>query len=104
MPSFNRSKITTLYYTLEALCLLDVISTITRSVHRSINLQEVLENAVEAMSKNIDKVQHVAIYLVEGEEAVMKSDRGYPDWFVERVRRIPYPKGFTWKIMIRAGK
>jgi PAS domain S-box-containing protein len=76
-----------------------IISTVTRAVHRSINLQDVFENAVEAMSKNIDKVQHVAIYLVEGEDAVMRYYRGYPDWFVERVTRIPYPKGFIWKII-----
>lgn len=80
-----------------------IISTVTRIVHKSIDLQEVLENAVEAMSKNIDKVKHVSIYLVEGGEAVMRSHRGYPDWFVERVRRIPYPKGFIWK-MLTGGK
>ena len=80
-----------------------IISAVTRIVHKSIDLQEVLENAVEALSKNIDKVKHVSIYLVEGGEAVMRSYRGYPDWFVERVRRIPYPKGFIWK-MITGGK
>src|SRR3990170_5627503 len=77
-----------------------IISTVTRSVHQSIELQEVLENAVDAMSKNINGLEHVAIHLVEGEEAVMKAHRGHPDWFVERVRRIPYPKGFTWKTII----
>jgi PAS domain S-box-containing protein len=77
-----------------------IISAVTRSVHQSINLQDVLENAVESMSQNIDEVQHVAIYLVEGEEAVLKAYRGYPDWFVERVSRIPYPKDFTWKTII----
>jgi hypothetical protein len=29
----------------------------------------------------------------------MRSYRGYPDWFVERIRRIPYPNGLTWKIL-----
>src|SRR3990170_3619038 len=77
-----------------------IISTVTRSVHQSIELQEVLENAVDAMSKNINGVEHVAIHLVEGEEAVMKAHRGHPDWYIERVRRIPYPKGFTWKTII----
>ncbi len=77
-----------------------IIGTVTRSVHQSINLQEVLENAVESMSKNIDKVQHAAIYLVESNEAVMKAHRGYLDWFVRRVGRIPYPKGLTWKTII----
>lgn len=77
-----------------------IISTVTRSIHQSINLQEVLENAVDAMSKNIDGVNNVSIYMVEGEEAVIKAYRGYPEWWIERVRRIPYPKGFTWKTII----
>ena len=34
-----------------------IISTVTRSVHQSIDLQEVLENSVEAMSENIDVVE-----------------------------------------------
>jgi PAS domain S-box-containing protein len=77
-----------------------IISTVTRSVHQSINLQDVFENAVDAMSKNIDRVDNVGIFLAEGEEAVMKANRGYPDWFIERVRRIPCPRGFTWKTII----
>ncbi len=77
-----------------------IISTVTRSVHQSINLEEVLQNAVEAMSKNIEGVDNVSIYMVDGQEAVLKAYRGYPDWFIEQVRRIPYPKGFTWKTII----
>lgn len=77
-----------------------IINSVTQEVHQSLNLQDVLENAVEAMSKNIDVVGHVGIHLVEGEEAVMKAHRGHPDWFVERVKRLPYPKGFTWKTII----
>ncbi|MGE5444910.1 MAG: GAF domain-containing protein [Ignavibacteriales bacterium] len=76
-----------------------IISTVTQSVHQSINTQDVLENAVESMSKNIDGVDHVAIYLVE-EDAILKAYRGYLDWFIERVRRIPYPKGATWKTIV----
>ncbi len=77
-----------------------IASAVTQSVHKSINLEEVLENAVEALSKNIEGAEHVGIHLVDGEEAVMKAYRGHPDWFVERVRRIPCPKGFTWKTII----
>ncbi|HEX3033676.1 MAG TPA: sigma 54-interacting transcriptional regulator [Thermodesulfobacteriota bacterium] len=77
-----------------------IISAVTRSVHKSINLQEVLENAVDAMSNNIDRAQNVAIFLVEGDEAVMKAYRGFPDWFVNRLKRIPYPKGVTWRTII----
>ncbi|MGE5445851.1 MAG: GAF domain-containing protein [Ignavibacteriales bacterium] len=77
-----------------------IISAVTQSVHKSINLEEVLENTAQAIIKNIPKVKHISIYLVEGEEAVLKAYRGYPKWFIERVRRIPYPKGFTWKTIM----
>lgn len=77
-----------------------IISTVTRSIHQSINLQDVLENAVESISKNIDEADNVSIYMVEGQEAVIKAYRGYPEWFINRVRTIPYPKGFTWKAII----
>jgi len=77
-----------------------IIRTVTQNVHQSINLQEVLENAVEAMSKNIDGVDKVSIYLVEDEVAVLKAYRGYPDSFIKQVGRVPYPKDFTWKAII----
>ena len=60
----------------------------------------VMENAVDALSRNMDAVKNICIYLREGGEAVMHAHRGYPDWFVDRVNRIPFPKGFTWKTLI----
>ncbi|MGE5445267.1 MAG: sigma 54-interacting transcriptional regulator [Ignavibacteriales bacterium] len=77
-----------------------IISTVTRDVHSSINLQEVFENAVEAMSKNIERADNVSIYMVEGKEIILKAYRGYPNWYIERVRTIPYGRGFTWKAII----
>ncbi len=79
---------------------LEIINTIMHAIHSSLNLDEVLENAVESMSKNIEGADNVSIYMVEGKEAVLKSYRGYPEWFIKRVSRIPYPKGFTWKTII----
>jgi PAS domain S-box-containing protein len=73
---------------------------VARTIHQSVNLAEVLEDAVEVMSKNIDGVDNVSIYLVEGEEAVLKAYRGYPSWWIKKVSRIPYPKGFTWKVIM----
>ena len=86
----------------------EIISAVAKSVHQSINLQEVLENAVESMSKNIDRADNVSLYLVEredigdlrGVEAVLMAYRGYTDRNVDRIRRIPYPKDFTWKTII----
>ncbi|MGH7889576.1 MAG: GAF domain-containing protein, partial [Thermodesulfobacteriota bacterium] len=84
-----------------------IIRRVIESVHQSINLQEVLEHAVDAMNKNIEGAESIFISMVEGEEAdpilrhaVLKAYRGYPDWFIERIRRIPYPKGATWKTII----
>jgi PAS domain S-box-containing protein len=77
-----------------------IISTVTRSVHKSINLQNVMENAVEAMSKDIDGMDNVGIYLVEGGEAVLKAHKGFNSQYIEHAGRIPYPKGFTWKTII----
>jgi GAF domain-containing protein len=78
----------------------EIIKSVTRSVHQSINLQDVLENAVEAMNKNIDIASNVAIFMAEGKEAVLKSYRGLPDWFIKRLKSIPYPKGFTWNTIL----
>jgi len=77
-----------------------VINQVTQAVHKSIDLDEVIDNAVEALSRNMETVEAVCIYLREGDEAVMKAYRGYPEWFIKRVSRIPRPKGFTWKTML----
>ncbi|HVY55013.1 MAG TPA: PAS domain S-box protein, partial [Thermodesulfobacteriota bacterium] len=78
----------------------EIIGTITRSVHSSIDIQEVLDNAVDAMNKNIDGADNVSIYFVEGHEAVIQAQRGYPEWFLSKTSRIPCPKGFTWKTLL----
>lgn len=77
-----------------------IISTVTRSVHQSTNLQDVMDNAVQSISENIDRADSVAIYIVEGEEAVLKAQRGYSEWYIQRVGRIPYPKGYAWKVIM----
>lgn len=77
----------------------EIISTVTRSVHSSIDLNEVLENAAETLQKNVDHADHVAMYTVEGDTAVLRSASGYPKWFTDRVARIAKPKGFTWKTL-----
>ena len=78
----------------------EIVRTVIQNVHSSLDLQEVLENAVQSMCENIEGVDNVGIYMVEGEEAVLKAHRGLTDSFVERAGRIPYPRGFTWKTII----
>jgi PAS domain S-box-containing protein len=81
----------------------DIIINVSNSIHQSIDLEEVLESAVGVMHKNIDGVDNISIYFIEGNEAVIKAYRGYTQRFIDRVGRIPYPRGFTWKTII-AGK
>ncbi|MGB3728532.1 MAG: PAS domain S-box protein, partial [Thermodesulfobacteriota bacterium] len=77
----------------------EIISTVTRSVHSSLDLDEVLNNAAETLHNNVDHADHVAMYMVEGDTAILRSSTGYPKWFTDRVARIPKPKGFTWKTL-----
>lgn len=78
----------------------EIINTVTRSVHRSIDLNEVLQYAADSLKNNVDNANHVAIYLTEGDNAILKSCKGYPKWFTDRVAVIPKPRGFTWKTLL----
>ncbi|NIP38556.1 MAG: GAF domain-containing protein [Candidatus Dadabacteria bacterium] len=78
----------------------EIIRTVAHSVHQSLDLQDVFENAVEVMNENIDVASNVSIFMAEGKDAVLKASRGFPDSFVEKIKTIPYPKGFTWKTII----
>ncbi len=77
-----------------------IIGAVTRSIHQSLNLQYVFESTVEALGQNISNADYIGIYLVEGEEAVLKSHRNLPDSFIRGAGRIPYPNGKTWKTII----
>ena len=77
-----------------------IVSTVLRSIHKTTNLQEVLDNAVNSINENILRADCVAIYFVDGDELVLQSQRGYKDWYINRVRRINYPIGYAWKVII----
>jgi len=79
----------------------EISNTVIRAVHKSIDLDEVLENTVDVMIRNIEVVDHVSIYFVEGDVAAMKAHKGYPEWFLSKIKTIPYPKGFTWECINR---
>ena len=77
-----------------------IISTITRSVHKSIKLQDVLENAAASLSENLEDAHYISIYMVEGGEPVNRAYRGYPGSYIERLGRVPRPEGLTWKTIV----
>lgn len=77
-----------------------IIRIITQSVHRSLDLDEVINIAVDEMNKHIESAENVCIYMVEGDNAVLKSFRGFPSDMMKLLGTIPYPKGFTWRTII----
>ena len=52
------------------------------------------------MHEKIENLDVIAIYMVEEQEAVLKTHRGHSKAFIKRAGRIPYPKGATWKTII----
>lgn len=74
-----------------------IIRAVSQSVHSSLDLQEVLDNAVDSMNRNIDSADNISIYMVEDDVAVLKAYKGYPGWFIDAMSRLPYPKGISWK-------
>jgi len=78
----------------------EIISIVTRSVHGSLELDEVLENAVRAMHENIKYADNIGFFCVEGDYAVIKANRGYSKELLNKVKKIPRPKGFTWKTIL----
>ncbi len=85
-----------------------VINAVTTSVHQSIELGEVFDNAVDAINAEIKEARHVVIFMVEdgasdnesSRYAVMTANRGHDQSYLERVKKIPYPNGATWKTII----
>jgi putative methionine-R-sulfoxide reductase with GAF domain len=69
-------------------------------VHKSIELQDVLENAAQSLSENVYNVDIAGVYLIEGTNAVLRAYRGFDKQYIEGASIIPYPKGFTWKTII----
>lgn len=81
----------------------ELINSISQVIHRSINLNDVLDNTVQAIKGSIDIIDKVSIYFVEGNNAVLKAHSGLPSWYVEKTHTIPFDDGYTWNT-IATGK
>ncbi len=77
-----------------------ILVSIVDAVHRSSNLNEIYEAALDLVVE-VDKVDLAAVYLVDEQtnEAVLQSHRNFPSNYVKSASRIASPKGITWKII-----
>jgi len=77
-----------------------ILSSITRSVHQSIDLKHVLQNASESIKHTIDNADNVAIYMAHGIEAALSAYAGNNDMFAKFYDVfVPEMNGATWKIL-----
>ena len=78
-----------------------IMSAVTKNIHCTIDLQEVLDNAVKSVCDNMEMVDHLGIHMIEGKFAVLKSFNGHPSWFANKVKKIPYKENSTWKVILK---
>ena len=77
-----------------------MLSSITRSVHQSIDLKHVLQNASESIMHSIDNANNVAIYMAHGIEAAFSAYAGNNDMYAKFYDVfVPEMNGATWKIL-----
>jgi signal transduction histidine kinase len=81
---------------------LSILSTISQAIHQSVDLNQVYKTVLDII-KGLKFIDLMTVYLVEGEgdkrEAVLQVHRGYPEEYLKKASRIPYPRGNTWKII-----
>lgn len=76
-----------------------ILSAVTRSVHRSIDLKNVVRNATDSINKNIEGADCVAVYTVNGSEAALtalSSSGGSQVKFYEAF--VPALESATWRL------
>ena len=75
-----------------------IISAVTRSVHKSIDLKNVVQNAADSIKRNIEGADCVAVYTINGNEAALtalscgNSQVKFYEVFVPAVESV------TWKL------
>src|SRR3990170_3006539 len=79
---------------------LEILNTITQAVHQSLDLEGIYKIALDMVTA-MEDVDMAVIYLVDDDrkEAVLQAQRNFPEDYIRRAGRIPYPKGITWKVI-----
>ena len=77
-----------------------IINAITSSVHTSSDFDSMLEFTLSSLRQIVTKADSFCIHIAEGNSAVLKASFGHDDEYLEKVTRIPYPRGLTWRTII----
>lgn len=74
-----------------------ILSSVSGSAHHTPDVDEIMNTAIESFFDQVDSVEFISVFQVEGDKAVLKSQRGYPDWFSEKIKVIDSPNSATWQ-------
>ena len=77
----------------------EIINSVTRSVHKSIKLQQVFDNAVNALSSNVECADAIEIYILEKNYAVLKSHSGITNNYFRQVKVLQNSENHTWMVL-----
>ncbi|GJM15945.1 MAG: hypothetical protein DHS20C13_12720 [Thermodesulfobacteriota bacterium] len=77
----------------------EIINSVTRSVHKSIKLQQVLDNAVSSLSTNVECADAIEIYILEKQFAVLKAHSGIPNNYYRQVKILANSENHTWMVL-----
>ncbi len=80
-----------------------IISAVTRSVHRSIDLKNVVQNAADSIKRNVEGADCVAVYTVNGNEAALTALSCGNSQIKFYEAFVPAVDSATWKLF-NAGK
>jgi len=83
--------------------LISIINSVSKSVHSTIELDEVIKISVDSIKDTIDNIAMTSLYFIEPDKAVLKSQKGFPEWLIDEARFVAYPTGFIWKT-VAAGR
>jgi len=72
-----------------------ILSSVSQSAHNTPDVDEIMNTTIESVFDQVDSVEFISVFQVEGDNAVLKSQRGYPDWFTEKIKVIDSPTSVT---------
>lgn len=79
-----------------------ILSMVSQAVHQSTDLDQIYRTVLD-VARDLRFIDLMAVYLTEGEgdrrEAVLQTHWGYPEEYLKKASRIPYPVGNTWKVI-----
>lgn len=77
----------------------DIIENISADIHKSLDIQTILDDSVRLIVSRVKRADNALVSLIKGDFAVIKTQKGYPDWFIDRIKKLPRVRSIIWKVL-----